>query len=147
MLDIRRQANRMDISPDQAEKLFREVGEELAVQTLRRVQKKLDYQATLPFHKNKKSAGWLFGVEADICRREFRAVKKRERLAKERLESKGKARETYESGWRPTIDGLYGSLEDGLVAAEKVAEKADGEKITYEDFQMAKRFLDSLEEE
>lgn len=135
-------AYKMGIDPDAAENLAKEVGEELATAVLEKVRKKIEYQASLKFHAKKKPNDWFFGQEARNCRLEFRAGKKKERQSTERREYTQKSHESYEKGYRPTVDTLYGQLEDDLEDSEKV----NGASLTYEDFQKAKRFLDSLEE-
>jgi hypothetical protein len=133
----------MDIDPDAAERLAKEVGEEKVAALLEKIQKKLDYQASMPFHPKKKTAGWFFGVEATICRQKFRAGKRNLRMSAEYSKSVQASMDAFEKGFRPNIDTLYGQLEDSL----ETAEEATGGKITYEDFKRTKRFLDSLEED
>ena len=141
-MDIRMTAHKMGLDPDAAENLAKEVGEELCAQVLETIRKKIDFQASLRFHVNKRSPDWFWGQEAHSCRLAFRARKKKERLSSERREYSRKSQESYTKGWRPDVDTLYGLLEDGLED-----DKIGGETVTYEEFQKAKRFLDSLEDE
>lgn len=134
-------AYKMGLDSDEAEKLFDEVGEELTLAVLERVKKKFAYHDSLPAHGAKHPIGWFWGVEAQNCRVEFRAKQKRERLVSERGQSTQKVHKDYAKGFRPTLNTLYGKLEDVVQKDEK-----DG-GITYEQFQIAKRFLDELDEE
>ena len=142
-MDIRMIAHKMGLDPDSAESLAKEVGDELAGKVLEKIQKKLDFQETLKSHPNKRSPDWFWGQEAHNCRLEFRARNRRNRLSSERQEYARKSQESYNKGYRATVDELYGQLEDGLEDAEKLG----GETVSYEDFQKAKKFLDSLEEQ
>jgi len=63
-------------------------------------------------------------------------------MSEEYRKSIDQAKKSYEEGFRPDIDTLYGQLEDSLENAEKIGAKV----ISYEEFQTTKRFLDSLEE-
>ena len=97
----------------------------------------------MKFHVNKKAPSWFFGQEALICRQEFRGNRRRQRMSEEYQKSVSASQKAHSNGYSPDIDTLYGQLEDGL----EDAEKSDGKKLTYEEFQTAKRFLDSLEDE
>ena len=142
-MDIRMIAYKMNIDPDAAERLAREVGEEEAAAVLERVRKKVEYQASFPAHVNKKTPDWFFGHAANECRVKFRAGKRNHRMSEEYRMSIAKSKEAHEKGYRPDIDTLYGQLEDG-VDEDKVSRS---EQIDYKDFQLGKKFLDSLEED
>lgn len=131
----------MNISPDAAEKLADEVGEELALGLLEKVRLMSECQKTLPFHPKKKSNATIFAQEADICRRKRRGEKRARRESMAYAKSIEDSRRAHKKGIRPTVDALYGQLEDGVDSIE-----IDGKKITYEEFKMATRFLESLEE-
>ncbi|MHA2068469.1 MAG: hypothetical protein ACXABY_29245 [Candidatus Thorarchaeota archaeon] len=135
-------AYKMNVDPDAAEKLANEVGEEVATAVLERVRKKIEYQDSMPKHSKKKSPDWFFGHLAHECRMKYRAGKRDERMSREYAASIAKSREAFEKGFRPDIDSLYGILED-RVDEDKVSKS---EQIKYEEFQLAKKFLDSLEE-
>lgn len=142
-MDIRMTAYKMNVDPDAAERLAKEVGEEEAAAVLERVRKKIEYQDSMPKHPKKKSPDWFFGHLAHDCRMKSRAGKRNLRMSEEYAESVAKSMEAHEKGFRPDIDTLYGKLEDSI-DEDKITE---GVKIKYEDFQLGKRFLDSLEEE
>jgi hypothetical protein len=141
-MKIRMVAYRMNISPDAAEALADEVGEELAGQLLERVRKMSDRQKSFPFHPRKKSNATIFAQEADICRRRFQGERRARREAAAHRESVAKSRRAYEKGVRPDIDTLYEQLEDGVDTID-----LDGNRVTYEELKGAIRFLEYLEED
>ena len=136
-------AYRMNIDPDAAERLAEEVGKEPAVAVLERVRKKVEYQDSLPSHPKKKTPDWFFGYVAHECRMQFRAGRRNQRMSNEYALSVSESKQAYDSGFRPDIDTLYGKLEDSI-DEDKVSKS---EQIKYEEFQLAKKFLDSLEEQ
>jgi hypothetical protein len=135
-------AYKMNIDPDAAERLAKEVGEEEAAAVLERVRKKVEYQDSMPNHPRKKSPDWFFGHAAHECRMKSRAEKRDVRLSKDYLESIKASKEAHEKGYRPDSDTLANQIEEILAKSETL----DGPKITYDDFQRTMRFLDSVEE-
>jgi hypothetical protein len=141
-MSVREIAYKMGIDGDQAEDLERVVGTEATKSVLETVGKKVDYQETLPFHPRMRTPDSLFAQEAANCRKRHATAKARETRQLEFYGYIDESDSSFEKGYRPEPAVICAQIESAL-AGEIMADEA----IELEDYEIAKRFLDSLEEE
>ncbi len=133
LADIRMKAYKMDIDPDAAEKLAKEVSIEQADAVLEKTARYLAYEAALPAHPKKKSPDWVFRVEAKKCCRLFRAAKHMELRRQERLKAAEASKQALESGYQPSIK-----------VRDQLLQQWENDEITYKQYQQAKLFADEM---